>query len=102
MIGQATAFAGKYAPQIISTIKAAASKAGATKLGQQATAAATKLGSTQVGQKATAAATKLGQQATAVGKKAVMLERSSVLIFLVHKLLKKVLHSLVRWELKEL
>ena len=72
MIGQVTAFAGKYAPQIISTIKAAASKAGATKLGQQATAAATKLGSTQVGQKATAAATKLGQQATAAGKKAVM------------------------------
>ena len=71
-VGKATAFAGKYAPQIISSIKTAASKAGATKLGQQATAAATKLGSTQVGQQATAAATKLGQQATAAGKKTVM------------------------------
>ena len=76
MIGQATAFAGKYAPQIISTIKAAASKAGATKLGQQATAAATKLGSTPIGKKATEAASEVGKQVVQgyerAGRKAVM------------------------------
>ena len=58
------------APQIISTIKAAASKAGATKLGQQATAAGKLIYTSWT--KSNSSSYKTRTAATAAGKKAVM------------------------------